>query len=152
MVVPGLYGFVSATKWLTDMEATTFDAKQGFWLERGWAQKAPIKTQARIDRPRGSDAVPAGRYTVAGIAWSPPTGIGKVEVRLDGGPWREADLSTAVSGDTWRMWRVDVDVALGSHTVQARATDAAGVTQTERRAEPIPDGATGWPSTTFSAI
>jgi DMSO/TMAO reductase YedYZ molybdopterin-dependent catalytic subunit len=150
MVVPGLYGFVSATKWLADLELTTFDAKTGYWPQRGWAQKAPIKTQSRIDSPRGFASVAAGRVTVAGIAWSQPTGIGGVEVRMDGGPWQAAELSTEVSGDTWRMWRSDFTLGSGSHTVQTRATDKAGATQVEMRADPIPDGATGWPATIFS--
>ncbi|MHA6622446.1 molybdopterin-dependent oxidoreductase [Pseudonocardia sp. DLS-67] len=150
MVVPGLYGYVSATKWIIDMEATTFDAKPGYWLERSWAQKAPIKTQSRIDTPRGFATVAAGRVTVAGIAWSQPTGISRVEVRMDGSPWREAELSTEVNQDTWRMWRTEFDLAPGSHTVQTRATDRNGTTQTEQRADPIPDGASGWPATIFS--
>jgi DMSO/TMAO reductase YedYZ molybdopterin-dependent catalytic subunit len=150
MVVPGLYGYVSATKWIVDMEATPFEARPGYWLERGWAQKAPIKTKSRIDAPRGFATVPAGRTTVAGIAWSQPTGISRVEVRMDGGPWREAELSTEVGGDTWRMWRTEFDLAPGSHTVQTRATDRNGATQDEQRADPIPDGASGWPATIFT--
>ncbi|MGH3587949.1 MAG: molybdopterin-dependent oxidoreductase, partial [Pseudonocardia sp.] len=151
MVVPGLYGYVSATKWIVEMELTTFDAKAGYWLERGWAERAPIKTQSRIDSPRGFASVPAGRVTVAGIAWSQPTGIGRVEVQLDNGPWQEAELATEVSGDTWRMWRTEVEAAPGTHTLRSRATDANGVTQTEARADPVPDGATGWPAAYFSA-
>jgi DMSO/TMAO reductase YedYZ molybdopterin-dependent catalytic subunit len=151
MVVPGLYGYVSATKWITEMELTTFDAKAGYWLQRGWAQRAPIKTQSRIDTPRGFAAVPAGRVTVAGIAWSQPTGIGRVEVSMDGGPWQDAELATEVSGDTWRMWRAEFDVAPGGHSVRSRATAADGVTQTEAVADPVPDGATGWPDVSFSA-
>ncbi len=150
MVVPGLYGYVSATKWVVDMELTTFDAKAGYWLERGWAEKGPIKTQSRIDRPLGFASLPAGRVTVAGIAWSQPTGISRVEVRMDGGAWQEAELATEVSGDTWRMWRADFDLGPGSHTVQSRATDANGVTQTSEPAEPIPDGAAGLPAIIFS--
>ncbi|WP_219413178.1 molybdopterin-dependent oxidoreductase [Pseudonocardia nigra] len=146
MVVPGLYGFVSATKWLTDLEVTTFDAKQSYWLQRGWAQRAPIKTQSRIDSPRAFEEVPAGRVTVAGIAWSQPVGISKVEVRVDGGPWQEAELGAPVNTDTWRMWHIALDLAPGSHTIQSRATDRNGVTQTEVRVPPIPDGASGWPS------
>ncbi|MHA6623319.1 molybdopterin-dependent oxidoreductase [Pseudonocardia sp. DLS-67] len=150
MVVPGLYGFVSATKWITELELTTFDAKVGFWLQRGWAEKAPIKTQSRIDSPRGFAELPAGRVTVAGIAWSQPTGVGRVEVSMDGGPWREAELATDVSGDTWRMWRADFDLAPGGHSVRSRATASDGVTQTEAVADPVPDGATGWPDVAFS--
>jgi DMSO/TMAO reductase YedYZ molybdopterin-dependent catalytic subunit len=151
MVVPGLYGFVSATKWITDIELTTFAAKQGYWLERRWAQKAPIKTETRIDFPRGFASVPAGKVTVAGIAWAQHTGIGKVEVRMDGGPWQPARLSTEVNHNTWRMWQTDFQLAPGSHTVQTRATGGDGVTQTETRADPIPDGASAWPATIFTA-
>ena len=152
MVVPGLYGFVSATKWIADLELTTFDAKTGYWLERGWAERGPIKTQSRIDSPRGFASVPAGRVAVAGIAWSQPTGISRVEVRMDGGPWQEAVLATEVSGDTWRMWRADFELGPGSHTVQSRATDANGVTQTEVRTDTIPDGASGWPAVVFAVV
>jgi DMSO/TMAO reductase YedYZ molybdopterin-dependent catalytic subunit len=150
MVVPGLYGYVSATKWLTDLELTTFGAQPGYWRERGWAEKAPIKTECRIDVPRGFATVPAGRVTVAGIAWSQPTGIGRVEVRMDGGRWQEAGLADEVNHHTWRMWRAEFDLAPGSHTVQTRATDRNGTTQTEMRADPIPDGASGWPATIFT--
>jgi DMSO/TMAO reductase YedYZ molybdopterin-dependent catalytic subunit len=150
MVVPGLYGYVSATKWIVDMELTTFAAKAGYWLRRGWSERGPIKTQSRIDRPRGFASLPAGRVTAAGIAWSQPDGIGRVEVRVDGGAWREAELATDVGGDTWRMWRADFDLGSGSHTMQSRATDANGVTQTEVTAEPVPDGASGWPAVLFS--
>ncbi|MDN5751394.1 MAG: molybdopterin-dependent oxidoreductase, partial [Pseudonocardia sp.] len=134
MVVPGLYGYVSATKWVTDLEVTTFDRKQAYWLQRGWGERGPVKTQSRIDTPRPSGTTRSGRVPVAGIAWSPPIGISRVEVRVDGGPWTETEQATEVSGDTWRMWRTTVDVAPGRHVVQVRATDAAGVTQTEERA------------------
>jgi DMSO/TMAO reductase YedYZ molybdopterin-dependent catalytic subunit len=150
MVVPGLYGFVSATKWLADMELTTFGAQRAYWLQRGWAERAPVKTQSRIDSPRAFAQVGAGRVPVAGIAWSQPTGVSRVEVRMDGGPWQDAELSTEVSGDTWRMWRTEFDLPRGSHTVQSRATDRDGNLQTEQRAEPIPDGASGWPATIFT--
>ena len=150
MVVPGLYGFVSATKWITDMEVNRFDAAASYWLQRGWAQRAPIKTQTRIDFPRGFASVPAGRVTVAGIAWAQHTGIDRVEIRMDGGPWQQAQLATEVSRDTWRMWKADFDLAPGSHTVQTRAADRNGVLQTEDRADPIPDGATGWPAIIFT--
>jgi DMSO/TMAO reductase YedYZ molybdopterin-dependent catalytic subunit len=151
MVVPGLYGYVSATKWVTDIELTTFDRKQAYWLQRGWGQYGPVKTQSRIDAPRGYGSTAAGRVTVAGIAWSQPTGISRVEVRLDDGPWSEAELATEVSGDTWRMWRTVVDAGPGSHVVSVRATDANGVTQTEERAPVLPDGATGYHSVVFTA-
>lgn len=151
MVVPGLYGFVSATKWLTDMEITTFEARQAYWLQRDWGQFAPIKTQSRIDTPASFEQVPAGQVAVAGIAWSQPDGIERVEVRLDDGPWQETELAAAVNPDTWRHWRTDLDLAPGTHTVQVRATDGNGVTQTDERVDPIPDGATGWQSIFFTA-
>jgi DMSO/TMAO reductase YedYZ molybdopterin-dependent catalytic subunit len=150
MVTPGLYGYVSATKWLTDLELTTFD-QQAYWIERGWAQRAPIKTQSRIDRPAAFGKVPAGRVVVAGIAWAQHTGIDRVEVRADGGPWQVAELSTEVNVDTWRMWRVALDLPPGGHTVECRATDRSGYTQTGQRNPPEPDGATGWHAVFFTA-
>jgi hypothetical protein len=151
MVVPGLYGFVSATKWLADLELTTFEAKSAYWLDRGWARFAPIKTQSRIDRPRSGASVPAGRLTAAGIAWAQHRGIMRVEVALDDGPWRPAELSTEVSADTWRMWRTVLTVPPGEHRLTCRATDTTGQTQTAAPAPPVPDGATGWPTISFTA-
>jgi DMSO/TMAO reductase YedYZ molybdopterin-dependent catalytic subunit len=150
MLVPGLYGFLSATKWLADIELTTFAAAQGYWLQRGWGQFAPIRTQSRIDSPRGFQQVPAGAVTVSGIAWSQPTGISRVEVRVDDGPWQDAELATEVNTRTWRMWRASLDLGPGTHRVQSRATDADGATQPEERLAPIPDGATGWPVVVFT--
>jgi len=152
MVVPGLYGYVSATKWVVDLEATTFSnpQKQGYWRERSWAVKAPIKTMSRIDSPQGFAQMPAGKVTVSGIAWAQHTGVAKVEVRADGGAWQSAELSTEVNINTWRMWRTDFQLEPGSHNVQVRATDKSGYTQTEMRADPIPDGASGWQSTIFT--
>jgi DMSO/TMAO reductase YedYZ molybdopterin-dependent catalytic subunit len=151
MVVPGLYGYVSATKWLADLELTTFGEFDAYWARRGWAKQAPIKTMSRIDRPAGFQRVPAGKVVVAGIAWAQHRGVEAVEVRLDRGPWTAATLATEVNLDTWRMWRIELDVPPGGHTVEVRATDKIGYTQTERRAEPIPDGATGWHSVSFTA-
>jgi DMSO/TMAO reductase YedYZ molybdopterin-dependent catalytic subunit len=151
MVVPGLYGFVSATKWLADLEATTWDARQSYWLRRGWARQAPIKTESRIDQPREGDTVTAGQVTAAGIAWAQTRGIRGVEVRLDGGEWQPARLSTEVNKDTWRMWVVKLSVPPGKHTLQARATDDTGQLQTAAHARPIPDGASGYPSISFAA-
>jgi DMSO/TMAO reductase YedYZ molybdopterin-dependent catalytic subunit len=150
MVVPGLYGFVSATKWVVDMEFTTFADKQSYWLKRGWGQKAPIRTQSRIDSPSGFATVGPGRTTIAGVAWAQPRGVSKVEVRADNGEWVTAQLATEVSMSTWRMWRVELDLVPGLHTVECRATDKTGYVQTGQRVAPIPDGATGWHSTTFT--
>ena len=152
MVVPGLYGYVSGTKWVVDLEATTFNNpfRQGFWLERGWSQFGPIKTMARIDTPRSGATVGADSVTVAGIAWAQHTGIAKVEVRVDDGPWRVAELSDEVSIDAWRMWHLDLPLPKGDHTAEARATDKSGYTQTGKTAQPIPNGASGWPSVSFS--
>ena len=150
MVVPGLYGFVSATKWVVDMELTTFDAKESYWRKRGWGVKAPIKTQSRIDAPRGFATVPAGKETIAGVAWAQTIGIAKVEVRVDGGPWRAAELATEVNSQTWRMWRLVVELAPGQHKAEVRATDRRGKTQSADRVPPIPDGATGWHSADFT--
>lgn len=149
MVTPGLYGFVSATKWVTDLELTTFD-RQAYWQQRGWAREAPIKTQSRIDRPKPFEKVSGGRITAAGIAWAQHTGIDRVEVRVDGGPWQRTQLSTEVNTDTWRMWRTDLDLPPGGHTIESRATDRAGRTQTPKRQPVLPDGATGWHSIFFT--
>lgn len=143
MVVPGLYGYVSATKWIVDMELTTFADKQGYWIPRGWSAKGPIKTESRIDNPQDGASLPKGRTTIAGVAWAQTVGIEKVEVRVDD-DWHQADLSTEVDVNTWRMWKVTVDLKSGSHRLQVRATDKKGYTQTEAEAPPAPDGATGW--------
>jgi DMSO/TMAO reductase YedYZ molybdopterin-dependent catalytic subunit len=151
MVVPGLYGYVSATKWLVELELTTFDAFDAYWVRRGWAKRAPIKTMSRIDRPRAFGRVPAGTVTVAGVAWAQHRGIRAVEVRADQGPWRPATLSTEVNVDCWRMWRAELDLPPGGHILTVRATDNTGYTQTEQRADPAPDGATGWHSVSIIA-
>ncbi len=151
MVVPGLYGFVSATKWLVDAELTTFADFDAYWVKRNWARRAPIKTMSRIDRPKPFEQVPAGKFVAAGVAWAQHKGIDQVEVRVDGGPWQTATLGTEVDVDTWRMWRAELDLPAGSHTLEVRATDRTGHTQTGERAEPIPDGAAGWHTIVFTA-
>jgi DMSO/TMAO reductase YedYZ molybdopterin-dependent catalytic subunit len=144
MIVPGLYGYVSASKWLVDMELTTFAAYDAYWIPRGWAQQAPIKTESRIDTPRPGSSRQAGTVVVAGVAWAQHVGIERVEVRVDGGDWIEARLSTQDSIDTWRQWLWDWDAPRGTHLIEVRATDANGVTQTPHPATPAPNGATGW--------
>jgi DMSO/TMAO reductase YedYZ molybdopterin-dependent catalytic subunit len=144
MVVPGLYGYVSATKWLAELELTTFADFDAYWIPRGWARQAPIKTQSRIDRPRAGGVIGAGRYLVAGVAWAQRRGISRVEVRADDGVWQTASLAATVSIDTWRLWSWEWDATPGTHTLQVRATDNGGQTQVEHQAPPAPDGATGW--------
>ncbi|MEU4522814.1 molybdopterin-dependent oxidoreductase [Amycolatopsis sp. NPDC024027] len=151
IVIPGLYGYVSATKWVESLEFTRWDARQAYWLSRGWAEQAPIKTESRIDSPRGFAGVTAGKVRLTGTAWAQHTGIAKVEVRLDQGPWQPATLAAEVSKDTWRMWWIELDVPKGTHQASVRATDQDGYTQTENRADPVPDGATGWHSVTLDA-
>ncbi|CRK60204.1 Probable sufite oxidase [Alloactinosynnema sp. L-07] len=150
VVVPGLYGYVSATKWVTDMEVIRKGEKTFYWEDRGWASEAPIKVQSRIDAPAGFATVPAGKVTIAGIAWAQNVGIDKVEVRVDGGEWRTATLATEVNDQTWRMWKVEMDLPSGGHRAEVRATNRRGETQTDKRVPPIPDGATGWHSTQFT--
>ncbi|MEO3871900.1 molybdopterin-dependent oxidoreductase [Nonomuraea sp. B12E4] len=150
-VVPGLYGYVSATKWVVDVKVTTFDADEAYWTPRGWSAKGPIKTQSRIDVPGSGDSLRAGRTKIAGVAWAQHTGVDAVEVRVDGGQWKQATLAQVPGPDTWRQWSIDWDLAAGDHTIQVRATDASGYTQTEQLAPPAPDGATGWHTITVQA-
>jgi len=145
MVVPGLYGFVSATKWITDIELTTFAAKQAYWTPRGWSDRGPVKPASKIVKVASAPSGAAFVTTVTGAAWATHLGVTAVEVRLDDGPWQQARLAADGGRDCWRMWRADVTgVTAGSHTVQCRATGADGVVQTQARANPAPDGATGW--------
>jgi DMSO/TMAO reductase YedYZ molybdopterin-dependent catalytic subunit len=143
MVVPGLYGYVSATKWVTEMKVTTFAADQAYWTPLGWSARGPIKLASRIDVPL-ADNVDRGQVVIAGVAWAQHTGIAKVEVRVDTGEWRAAELAATTGPDTWRQWRYVWDADPGQHQLSVRATDAAGYVQTEATAPPAPDGATGW--------
>ncbi len=144
MVVPGLYGYVSATKWLSELELTSFADYSAYWVPRGWAAKAPIKTESRIDAPRDGATIRQPSVTVAGVAWAQHRGISKVEVRVDDGPWQPATLGAVPSVDTWRQWSWTWQATPGAHTLAVRATDNGGVTQTAEVAPPDPDGATGW--------
>ncbi|MFF7561229.1 molybdopterin-dependent oxidoreductase [Streptomyces pseudovenezuelae] len=146
MVVPGLYGFVSACKWIKDIELTTFDSYDPYWVKRGWAREAPIKTQSRIDTPKPFARPKAGTVMVAGVAWAQHRGIDKVEIRVDDGPWQQARLAAEDSRDTWRQWSFPWRATKGGHTLTVRATDRTGAVQTDRRARTIPDGASGWHS------
>ncbi|RPK89238.1 molybdopterin-dependent oxidoreductase [Streptomyces sp. ADI98-10] len=146
MVVPGLYGYVSACKWIEDIELTTFDDYDPYWVKREWARKAPIKTQSRIDTPKPFGRPEAGTVMVAGVAWAQHRGIEKVEIRVDEGPWRPAQLAEQGTVDTWRQWSYPWKATPGGHTLTVRATDRTGEVQTEKRTKTVPDGASGWHS------
>ncbi|MFE4335168.1 molybdopterin-dependent oxidoreductase [Streptomyces sp. NPDC056831] len=146
MVVPGLYGYVSACKWIKDIELTTFDAYDAYWVKRSWAQEAPVKTESRIDTPGPFASPKAGIVPVAGVAWAQHRGISRVEVRVDGGVWHTARLAAADTQDTWRQWVWEWPAASGRHTLEVRATDGTGATQTGDRVGTVPNGATGWHS------
>jgi DMSO/TMAO reductase YedYZ molybdopterin-dependent catalytic subunit len=146
LVVPGLYGYVSATKWLTEIELTTFDKFDAYWVPRGYAQEAPIKFASRIDVPQGLATVAAGKTALAGVAWAQTVGIKRVELRIDGGEWIDAELADAQSNDTWRQWSYAWDATPGNHEIVVRATDNNDKLQTEERVAPLPNGATGWHS------
>ena len=143
LVVPGLYGYVSATKWLSVLELTDWDDVDGYWVPRGWAKEGPVRTQSRIDVPRPGAGTPAGRQAVAGVAWAPTRGIERVEVRVDDGPWEQADLAAALDVDSWRQWVYRWDATPGEHRLTVRATDGTGQVQTPERAPVAPSGATG---------
>ena len=143
LIIPGLYGYVSATKWLAELHLTRFDEFEAFWIPRGWAAQAPILTQTRIDLPRSGASVAAGRVPVAGVAWAPDRGISKVEVRVDDGDWAPAKLSTPISKATWVQWLYDWNATPGSHSIEVRSTDGTGAVQTEDISPPPPDGARG---------
>jgi DMSO/TMAO reductase YedYZ molybdopterin-dependent catalytic subunit len=147
MVVPGLYGYVSACKWITEIELSRFADFDAYWVPRGWSQQAPIKTQSRIDTPRDGARRPAGTVMVAGVAWAQHRGIAKVEVLIDANPWSDASLAETVSSDTWRQWSFPwAGATAGKHIIRVRATDTTGATQTSTPAPPDPDGAQGWHS------
>ncbi len=143
VVVPGLYGYVSACKWVVDMELTTFGAFDAYWVQRGWSQQAPIKTESRIDVPKAGSSLPAGRATIAGVAWAQHRGIEAVEVSIDG-TWHDATLASQDTADTWRQWYYVWDATPGPHTLKVRATDKTGHTQTAVVHGPEPSGATGY--------
>jgi DMSO/TMAO reductase YedYZ molybdopterin-dependent catalytic subunit len=145
MVVPGLYGFVSATKWVTSLRVTTYAKEQAYWTPLGWSARAPIKLASRIDVPRNS-TVDAGTVVVAGVAWAQHTGISAVEVQVDQGAWQPAQLAETVGPDTWRQWKYPWQATSGTHTLTVRATDAKGKLQTAEVAPPAPNGATGYHS------
>jgi hypothetical protein len=143
LIVPGLYGYVSATKWLAEIELTTLEALDAYWVPRGWAKEAPILTQSRIDTPHNQARLAAGPVAVAGVAWAPDRGISKVEVRVDGGPWQATTLATELSAATWVQWKWLWQATAGQHFIEVRATDGTGAVQTDTVTPPNPDGARG---------
>jgi DMSO/TMAO reductase YedYZ molybdopterin-dependent catalytic subunit len=149
VVVPGLYGYVSACKWVVDMEVTTFGAFDAYWVQRGWSQEGPIKTESRIDVPKSSASLTAGKVTVAGVAWAQHRGIEAVEVYVDGA-WHPAKLATQDTIDTWRQWYYVWDATPGQHVLKVRATDKTGHTQTAVNHRTEPDGATGYHTITVA--
>ncbi len=151
-LVPGLYGYVSACKWVVDMEVTRFDKISAYWTERGWAELGPVKLSSRIDVPRRDDEITAGDTRVGGMAWCQNTGISAVEVSLDGGPWQSADLGNADTIDSWAQWSASLPVEKGDHTLRVRATDDDGKVQTSVVADVLPDGASGWHEVSFTAV
>ncbi|MFW6204932.1 MAG: molybdopterin-dependent oxidoreductase, partial [Actinomycetota bacterium] len=144
MVVPGLYGYVSATKWVVNLEVTRFDEFEAYWTQRGWAERGPVKVQSRIDVPSSGAGVAAGTVPVAGVAWAQHRGIERVEVRVDEGPWQAAELADVPSRDTWRQWVWRWDAEPGDHRLEVRATTTDGEVQTGTAMPPVPSGATGW--------
>ncbi|MFJ4223828.1 molybdopterin-dependent oxidoreductase [Microbacterium sp. NPDC089695] len=144
MVVPGLYGYVSATKWVTELKVTTFEKDEAYWTPRGYSAEAPIKFSSRIDTPKLGAAVDAGTVAIAGVAWAQSVGIERVEVSIDDGAWQAATLSAPVNEDTWVQWFVEWDATPGTHYVAVRAVNKNGDLQIEERAPIAPDGSSGW--------
>lgn len=143
MVVPGLFGYVSATKWVTELKVTRFADETAYWTERGWSQRGPVKLSSRIDTPGTSSRLKAGQIVIAGVAWAQHTGISRVQLRVDDGAWQEADLADAISADTWRQWMTTWNATAGHHKLTVRAFDANGIAQIEKPGDVVPDGATG---------
>ncbi|HXI46770.1 MAG TPA: molybdopterin-dependent oxidoreductase [Candidatus Acidoferrales bacterium] len=143
LIVPGLYGYVSATKWLSELELTTLEAFDAYWVPLGWAKEAPILTQSRIDVPQNGTSLAPGRTTIAGVAWAPDRGVERVEVSIDQGPWLPATISAPISDATWVQWVLPWDATSGTHSVEVRATDGTGAVQTADMSRPAPDGARG---------
>ncbi|MTB85918.1 molybdopterin-dependent oxidoreductase [Nocardioides marmotae] len=151
-VVPGLYGYVSATKWVRELEVTRFEDFEAYWTTKGWGERGPIKMASRIDVPRQDAEVPAGTVRFGGVAWAQTTGVAEVEVAVDGGPWLPAEVADPGTNDTWVQWVAQADVAEGDHVVRVRMTDKDGAVQTGVEADVVPDGATGWHERSFRAV
>jgi len=155
LVIPGLYGYVSACKWVVDIEVTTYAKNVSYWAQRGWAPQGPIKTESRIDVPTGANPIKAGRrVSIAGVAWAQHKGIEAVEVRVGGGPWQQATLAAVPGIDSWRQWvyEWDASVSPGNYLIEARATDKTGYTQTALQEPTEPNGASGYPGVQVSVV
>ena len=150
LVVSGLYGYVSATKWLESIELTTWQGANGFWVPRGWSKEGPVKLSSRIDVPRSGSRVKEGMFALGGVAWSPSIGVSTVEVSIDNGPWQAAELGNVASEDTWVQWRYVWSATAGRHTARVRATDQQGNAQVTANQAPAPNGATGLHQISFS--
>ena len=150
MLVPGLFGFVSATKWLRRIEFTTYAKRSAYWTDRKWATDAPILTQSRIDVPKSLSTIPKDKAVIAGVAWAQHRGIDKVEIKIDDDDWRETKLAESAGIDLWRQWSFVYDGPAGLHSAQVRATDLNGEAQPERRTKVFPSGATGWHQIQFT--
>ena len=151
LIVPGLYGYVSATKWLSRLELTRFDLKEGYWIKKGWAKFAPIKMQSRIDTPYVQESFPAGKRAIAGVAWAHNIGVAKVEVKINDSSWQEANLGPDLANTTWRQWWIEWSPKPGIHTLSVRAINKNGEIQTEKKKDVLPDGAEGWHTITVFA-
>lgn len=152
LIVPGLYGYVSATKWLAEVEITRFEDFDGYWIPRGWDREAPVVVASRFDTPKDHASVPADEaFAVGGVAWAMVRGVEAVEVRVDDGEWEVATLGEEYSGTTWRQWRHEVNLTAGEHELAVRATDTDGLTQSGDRALPGPNASSGWHTITVTA-
>ena len=147
MVVPGLYGYVSATKWVTKLTVTRFDQAEAYWTPRGYSAEAPIKMSSRVDTPKIGSPVAAGTVVIAGMAWAQPVGVQKVEVSIDDGDWQQTQLSTPINDQSWVQWKLDWNAEPGSHYIAVRATDKQGNLQIQDQAPIAPDGSSGWQRT-----
>jgi len=144
LIVPGLYGYVSATKWVTELKVTRYADDVAYWTPRGWSERGPIKTSSRIDVPQDGGNLTAGTVVFGGVAWAQHTGIGKVELRVNRGGWQQAELAPGISKDTWYQWKLPLPLTPGRYEVQVRATTLDGVPQVEESAPVAPSGATGY--------
>jgi DMSO/TMAO reductase YedYZ molybdopterin-dependent catalytic subunit len=151
-IVPGLYGYVSACKWVVDMEVTRFDRIEAYWTSRGWGEHGPVKLSSRIDVPDSGADVTAGEVRIGGVAWAQHIGIEAVELALDGGDWQPAEIALPPTNKTWVQWAATVEVETGDHIVRVRATDKTGLVQTGVERDVLPDGSTGWHTIEFTAI